>query len=182
MIKWREIDYKRRNKLLFVGAGILLVLAWFLAFQKTYQAYRENNRLHQLIGRDISNSTQYDFERRSKVLDSLSNVYQTDSAVWSDNFLSEASRAVNSPQIQVYFNNAVRNTMQADTVSVKSKSLIVKGDYRAIVSSVAELEKINTLGYLSTVTLKMDNRRTSTNERKVIEGEVGFKVKIEGYR
>ncbi|WP_343536111.1 hypothetical protein [Sphingobacterium thalpophilum] len=180
MIRWKEIDYRRRNKLLFAGAGIILVLAWFLAFQKTYEAYRENKRLHQLIGKEISNSTQYDFGRRSSMLDSLTSVYQTDSAVWNDNFLSEASRAVNSPQIQVYFNNAVRNTMQTDTASVKTKSLTIKGDYRAIVASVAELEKISTLGFLSTVTLKMDSRRTSANERKVIEGQMGFKVKIEG--
>lgn len=179
MIRWKEIDYKKRNKLLFAGAGIVLVLAWFLAFQKTYQAYRENNRLNQLIGKDISNSTQYDFERKSKVLDSLSKVYQSDSAVWNDNFLSEASRAVNSPRIQVYFNNVIKNTMQTDTTAIRSKNLTIKGDYRAIVESVAELEKINTLGYLSTVTLKFDSKRTSTNERKVIEGEVGFKVRLE---
>ncbi|WP_454880751.1 hypothetical protein [Sphingobacterium detergens] len=180
MIRWKEIDYKKRNKLLFAGAGIVLVLAWFLAFQKTYQAYRENNRLNQLIGQDISNSTQYDFERKSKVLDSLSKVYQSDSAVWNDNFLSEASRAVNSPRIQVYFNNVIKNTMQTDTTAIRSKNLTIKGDYRAIVESVAELEKINTLGYLSTVTLKFDSKRASTNERKVIEGEVGFKVRFDG--
>jgi len=180
MIRWKEIDYKKRNKLLFAGAGIVLVLAWFLAFQKTYQAYRENNRLNQLIGKDISNSTQYDFERKSKVLDSLSKVYQSDSAVWNDNFLSEASRAVNSPRIQVYFNNVTKNTMQTDTATIRSKNLTIKGDYRAIVESVAELEKINTLGYLSTVTLKFDNKRALTNERKVIEGEMGFKVRFGG--
>lgn len=179
MIKWKEIDYKKRNKLLFLGAGILLVLAWFLAFQKTYQAYRENTRLNGLIGNDISNSTQFDFMRKSKVLDSLSKVYQSDSTVWNDNFLSEASRAINSPRIQVYFNNMPKNSMQVDSAAVKSKSLTLKGDYRSIVASVAELEKINTLGYLSTVTLKFDNRRVSANERKVIEGEVGFKVKLE---
>lgn len=179
MIKWKEIDYRKRNKLLFVGAGILLVLAWFLAFQKTYQAYRENTRLNGLIGNDISNSTQFDFMRKSKVLDSLSKVYQSDSAVWNDNFLSEASRAINSPRIQVYFNNMPKNGMQVDSSAVKSKSLTVKGDYRSIVASIAELEKINTLGYLSTVNLKFDNRRVSANERKVIEGEVGFKVKLE---
>lgn len=179
MIKWKEIDYKKRNKLLFLGAGILLVLAWFLAFQKTYQAYRENTRLNGLIGNDISNSTQFDFMRKSKVLDSLSKVYQSDSTVWNDNFLSEASRAINSPRIQVYFNNTPKNSMQVDSAAVKSKSLTLKGDYRSIVASVAELEKINTLGYLSTVTLKFDNRRVSANERKVIEGEVGFKVKLE---
>ncbi|MDR2270586.1 MAG: hypothetical protein LBF27_06740, partial [Sphingobacterium sp.] len=103
----------------------------------------------------------------------------SDSAVWNDNFLSEASRAINSPRIQVYFNNSTKNTMQTDTTRIKSKSLTVKGDYRAIVESVAELEKINTLGYLSTVNLKFDNRRITTNERKVIEGEVGFKVEID---
>jgi hypothetical protein len=69
--------------------------------------------------------------------------------------------------------------MQVDSAAVKSKSLTLKGDYRSIVASVAELEKINTLGYLSTVNLKFDNRRVSANERKVIEGEVGFKVKLE---
>jgi len=179
MIKWKEIDYKKRNKLLFAGAGVVLVLAWFLAFQKTYDAYRENNRLNKLIGNDISNGTQFDFERKSRVLDSLSKVYQSDSAVWNDNFLSEASRAVNSPRIQVYFNNTNKNAMQADTSKIKSKNLTVKGDYKAIVESVAALEKINTLGYLSTVTLKFDSKRASTNERKVIEGEVGFKVKFD---
>lgn len=179
MIKWKEIDYKKRNKLLFLGAGILLVLAWFLAFQKTYQAYRENTRLNGLIGNDISNSTQFDFMRKSKVLDSLSKVYQSDSTVWNDNFLSEASRAINSPRIQVYFNNMPKNSMQVDSAAVKSKSLTLKGDYRSIVASIAELEKINTLGYLSTVTLKFDTRRVSSQERKLIEGEVGFKVKLE---
>ncbi|MOA34572.1 hypothetical protein D3C78_1559500 [compost metagenome] len=114
------------------------------------------------------------------MLDSLSKVYQSDSAVWNDNFLSEASRAVNSPRIQVYFNNVTKNTVQADTTAIRSKNLTIKGDYRAIVESVAELEKINTLGYLSTVTLKFDSKRASTNERKVIEGEVGFKVKFGG--
>ncbi len=179
MIKWKEIDYKKRNKLLFAGAGILLVLAWFLAFQKTYLSYRENTRLNSLIGNEISNSTQFDFTRKSKVLDSLSKVYQSDSATWNDNFLSEASRAINSPRIQVYFNNLPKNAMQVDSAAVKSKSLTLKGDYRSLVASVAELEKINTLGYLSTVTLKFDNKRVSANERKVIESEVGFKVKLE---
>ena len=69
--------------------------------------------------------------------------------------------------------------MQVDSAAVRSKSLTLKGDYRSIVASVAELEKINTLGYLSTVTLKFDNRRVLTNERKMIAGEVGFKVKLE---
>jgi len=179
MIGWKEIDYKKRNKLLFVGAGVLLVTAWFLAFQKTYDAYHENKRLNQLVGSDISNSAQYDFERKSKVLDSLSKVYQSDSAIWNDNFLSEASRAINSPRIQVYFNNVSKNATLVDSATVKFKNLTVKGDYRSIVQSVAELEKINTLGYLSTVTLKFDNKRVSTNERKVIEGEVGFKIKLE---
>ncbi len=178
MMGWKDIDFKKRNKLLFVGAGVLLVVAWFLAFRKTYDAYLENNRLNQLVGSDISNSTQYDFDRKNNLLDSLSSVYESDSAVWNDNFLSEASRAVNSPRIQVYFNNLSKNTVLVDSAAVKLKSLTVKGDYRSIVESVTELEKINTLGYLSSVTLKFDNKRVSTTDRKVIEGEVGFKIKL----
>ncbi|MNZ03908.1 hypothetical protein D3C78_205960 [compost metagenome] len=175
---WKEIDFKKRNKLLFVGAGVVLVVAWFLAFRKTYDAYLENNRLNQLVGSDISNSTQYDFDRKNNLLDSLSSVYESDSAVWNDNFLSEASRAVNSPRIQIYFNNLSKNIVLVDSAAVKLKSLTVKGDYRSIVESVTELEKINTLGYLSSVTLKFDNKRVSTTDRKVIEGEVGFKIKL----
>ncbi len=177
MIKWKEIDYRRRNKLLFVGGGILFLLAWFLAFQKTYCEYQENLKLNQLIGKEISNSTQYDFKRKRKMLDSLCKVYQSDSAVWNDNFLSEASRAVNSPRIQVYFNNESKNTMQVDSADVKLKNLTVKGDYRTIVASVAQLEQINTLGYVSTVTLKFDNKRAFAT--KVIEGEIGFKIALE---
>ncbi|MNE10226.1 hypothetical protein D3C87_511200 [compost metagenome] len=178
MMGWKEIDFKKRNKLLFVGAGVVLVVAWFLAFRKTYDAYLENNRLNQLVGSDISNSTQYDFDRKNNLLDSLSSVYESDSAVWNDNFLSEASRAVNSPRIQIYFNNLSKNIVLVDSAAVKLKSLTVKGDYRSIVESVTELEKINTLGYLSSVTLKFDNKRVSTTDRKVIEGEVGFKIKL----
>ncbi|MNI45052.1 hypothetical protein D3C73_994580 [compost metagenome] len=111
-------------------------------------------------------------------MDSLSSVYESDSAVWNDNFLSEASRAVNSPRIQIYFNNLSKNIVLVDSAAVKLKSLTVKGDYRSIVESVTELEKINTLGYLSSVTLKFDNKRVSTTDRKVIEGEVGFKIKL----
>ena len=180
MIRWKEIDYKKRNKLLLAGASVMLVLAWFLAFQKTYDAYRENKRLNQLVGKEISNSTQYDFEQKSKILDSLTKVYQSDSAVWNDSFLSEASRAINSPGIQVYFNNVQKNTVLVDSAAIKTKSLTLKGDYRSIVASVAELEKINTLGYLSTVNLKFDHKRVSASERKVIEGEVGFKIRFGG--
>lgn len=178
MIKWKEIDYKKRNKLLYAGAGLMLVLAWLLAFQKTYDSYRINKQLSAQIGNDVSHNAQYQLVSKAKIMDSLAKVYQTDSTSWNDNFLSNASRAVNSPAIQVYFNNRpVKGVqLQTDTTAVRNKMLTIKGDYRAIVQSINELEKINTLGYLSAVNLKMDTKKVSPDQKKVIEGELGFKV------
>ncbi|UIR54621.1 hypothetical protein LZQ00_10075 [Sphingobacterium sp. SRCM116780] len=176
MIKWKEIDYKKRNQLLYVGAILMLVLGWWLAFGKTYEAYRLNKQLSAQVGSDVSHSAQYQLEHKSKILDSLTKVYQTDSTNWDDNFLSNASRAVNSPTIQVYYNNnPLKNRLvQIDSSATRNKLLTIKGDYRAIVQSIAELEKITTLGYLSTINLKMDNKKNYSEQRKVIEGEVGF--------
>lgn len=178
MIKWKEIDYKKRNKLLYAGAGLMLLLGWILAFQKTYNAYQINTQLSAQVGNDVSHNAQYQLVSKAKIMDSLVKVYQTDSTSWNDNFLSNASRAVNSPAIQVYFNNrpAKGAQLQSDTTAVRNKTLTIKGDYRAIVQSINELEKITTLGYLSAVNLKMDTKKVSPDQKKVIEGELGFKV------
>lgn len=181
MIKWKEIDYKKRNKLLYAAAALMLLLAWWLAFRKTYDAYQTNKKLSALMGNDISHNAQYQLVSKAKILDSLSQVYQTDSMSWNDNFLTNAIRAVNSPAIQVYFNNipAKGAQLQSDSTTTRSKLLTIKGDYRAIVKSISELEKISTLGYLSSVNLKLDLKKNNNDQKKVIEGEVGFRTFVE---
>lgn len=178
MIKWQEIDYKKRNQLLYAGAVFMLLLGWLLAFQKTYNAYQVNKQLSAQVGSDVSHSAQHQLVSKAKILDSLAQVYQTDSLNWDDNFLSNASRAVNSPAIQVYFNNRPTKGMQlqSDSTIARAKTLTIKGDYRAIVQSISELEKITTLGYLSAINLNLDTKKNNNDQKKVIEGELVFKV------
>jgi hypothetical protein len=87
-----KISDVQKNKLLLPVAGIVIVLCWFLAFSKTFEAIQVNRQLTSQVAtdNDISFNPAHT-ERKVAALNRILKSYKVNEAEWSNQLWMKAS-------------------------------------------------------------------------------------------
>lgn len=149
-----RLSYVQKNKLLLPVFGVGLLLCWFLAFNKTFEAVRLNNKLSEESqpGSDISFNPTY-VQRKLTALDKILKGYKV-ADDWNDRLWIQSSAIAARQNVGVDF---VLNKVSADTDSTSTgmtQSLYFYSNYVQLVKLVDTLESINGIGKISALQVK----------------------------
>ena len=150
-----RLSYVQKNKLLLPVFGVGLLLCWFLAFNKTFEAVRLNNKLSEESkpGSDISFNPTY-VQRKLTALDKILKGYKV-ADDWNDRLWIQSSAIAARQNVGVDF---VLNKVSADTDSTSTgmtQSLYFYSNYVQLVKLVDTLESINGIGKISALQVKV---------------------------
>lgn len=153
-----KLSYMRKNKLLLPLAGLGIVLCWFLAFSKTFEAVRRNAQLSRQVqaGTDISFNPQHS-RRKLDALEGILKSYQVREDGWSNELWMKASAIAVKQGVGIdYTMRAAWSVMaEKDTSAVGlSQVLYFYGDYTKLVRLVDTLERSRGIGKISALQIK----------------------------
>lgn len=149
-----RLDSIKKNKLLVPAFVLGLLLCWFLAFNKTFDAIKLNRKLKDTSEKehDISFNSSY-VKQKLSALDLILKGYKVKED-WNDQLWMQASSiaARKNVPIEFTFNKPVLN---ADSTLVGNKqSLYFKGGFIELLKLVDTLERVNGIGQISALQLK----------------------------
>lgn len=161
----KQMNAVRKNKLLLPAAVVALLLCWFLAFGKTYEAIKIN---HELSGQipteeDIAFNPIHT-ERKLAALAQILKSYQVNETEWSNQLWMKASAVAMKQHIGIDYAltrpEAERNSTQLGL----TETLTCYGDYRQLVRLIDTLEKMPQIGKISALQVKAP-KEEATGER-----------------
>lgn len=149
-----RFSYIQKNKLLLPVFGIGLLLCWFLAFSKTFDAVKLNNKLSEEsnLGSDISFNPTY-VQRKLAALDKILKGYKV-TEDWNDKLWIQSSAIAAKQNVGVDF---VLNKITAESDSTSAgmtQSLYFYSNYVQLVKLVDTLESLNGIGRISALQVK----------------------------
>lgn len=140
MVKFNNITYKRKNRLLYLAASVLFVICIFFSFSNTWNVFKKNKVLSRNTHNNLSSSGSYeDIAQKYNKLDTLIKVYTADSLLFETNFLSNISLAIHDLPIELSYDENTKR--KQETATTKSSSFSLKGDYKDIIRAIYRLEK-----------------------------------------
>ena len=145
-----SFSYHIKNRLLLVGAVVLVLLSWNMAFRKTYDAIVLNEDLKQKLETksDLSINPHY-LNQKHEVLNGALSAYNLDSAEWKNEFWLKVSRIASQKEVSVIYNPSV-NTVRSDSAGqVAKQEIAFKGDFKKLVTLLDSLEKLKKAGFIS---------------------------------
>lgn len=148
------MSYIQKNKLLLPFFGALLLLCWFLAFNKTFEAVQLNHRLKSESANadDISFNPVYT-KRKLDALDGILKGYKIDGQ-WNDKLWMQSSAIAAKYGISVDF-TLNKPIAEADsTAAGQSQSLYFYGRYVQLVKMVDTLEGLKEIGKIAALQVK----------------------------
>lgn len=149
-----KLNYTQKSKLLVPLFCIGILLCWFLAFSKTYEAVKLNTKLNGDVMKesDLSFNPVY-LQRKRDALDKILKSYQV-GVNWNDQLWMKGSA------IAAHQNVGVDYTMAKPLAEVDSnavglvQSLYFYGNYKQLVQLVDTLEHISGIGKISALQVK----------------------------
>lgn len=142
-MRFDTITYRKKNKLLLFVVALLLLLAWFFAFSKTYRQIMDYQAMAALED-NVEKNPMHDMDYRlvkSAKMDSLMALYSVDSSTFEANFLPQISLVLQDIPVQItYENGTVQGTHPGS--SVLRKEISVQGKYQDIIRAVKNLSQL----------------------------------------
>jgi len=150
-----KISDVQKNKLLLPATAVIILLCWFLAFSKTFEAIQINRQLTGQIANDedISFNPAHT-ERKLAALNSILKSYRVNEAEWSNQLWMKASAIAMKQGVGIDY-TMTKPVAEPDTTSLGVKeTLYCYGDYRQLVQLVDTLERIPAIGKISALQIK----------------------------
>jgi len=149
-----RFSYVQKNKFLLPLFGLGLLLCWFLAFDKTFDAVKLNNKLSEEseLGSDISFNPSY-VQRKLSALDKILKGYKV-SEDWNDKLWMQSSAVATKQNVGVDF---VLNKVSSETDSTsagRTQSLYFYSNYVQLVKLVDTLEGLPGIGKIVALQVK----------------------------
>lgn len=139
--------------MLWPALGLLLVLAWFLAFRQTFGAVA----LHWKLEKEMAakNDLSYNPElvkRRAAKLHEIVSRFEVDSAEWKNEFWLKTSHLASRKGVRVIYNASPGRS--SDSVSaVLRQTIEFKGGFRDLVLLLDSIETIEHLGNINSLNM-----------------------------
>lgn len=170
------ISYVQKNKMLLPLFAVGLLLCWFLAFNKTYDAVVLNYKLsnESETANDISFNPAY-VERQLVALDLILKGYKVGEA-WNDELWMQSSAIATKLGVSVDF-TLNKPSAEADSTAVgQSQSLYFYGRYVQLVKLIDTLEGLPGIGKVSALQVKGPKAGLGSEREGKCELRVDFKA------
>ena len=151
----KKISDVQKNRLLLPVTGAVILLCWFLAFSKTFEAIQMNRQLSGQIANDddISFNPAYT-ERKLAALNRILKSYQINEAEWSNHLWMKASAIAMKQGVGIDY-SLTKPVTEPDTTALGLKeTLYCYGNYLQLVKLVDTLERIPAIGKISALQIK----------------------------
>ena len=159
-----KLSYIQKNKLLLPLLGIGLLLSWFLAFSKTFDAIMLHRKLNAASAQenDISFNPVY-VQRKQAALDRILKEYQVGEE-WSDLLWMRGSEIAAKQNVGIEY-TATKVSLESDSTMVgRVQSLKFYGDFLQLVKLIDTLERSSGIGKISALQIKAP-KQDFVNER-----------------
>lgn len=170
-----RFSYVQKNKLLLPLLGVGLLLCWFLAFDKTFEAVKLNNKLtdDSRLGNDISFNPSY-VQRKLSALDKILKSYKV-AEDWNDKLWMQSSAVATKQNVGVDFVlNKASN--EADSTSAgKTQALYFYSNYVQLVKLVDTLESLPGIGKIAALQVKAPKADPTDDKSKKCVLRVDFR-------
>lgn len=134
------MTYRQKNRLLWVGAVILLILSWLLSFSKTYQEIRDYRRADTYnLSIQQEHIDRYAIQRKLERQDSLLAHFRMDSVAFSDYFLQNVSLCLEGLPVQIVYEGY--GQQQTSNNGILSQEINLLGQYQEVIRAIARLER-----------------------------------------
>lgn len=172
-----RLDPIKKNKLLLPVFIIGLLLCWFLAFSKTFDAVALNRKLKETSEKenDISFNPSY-VQQKLSSLDLILKGYKVKED-WKDHLWMQASSIAAKQNVSIDF--TLDKPSADDSVSVVSQrvqALYFYGGFIQLVKLVDTLERVNGIGQISALQLKAPKKDMSNSGGKRCVLRFDFRV------
>lgn len=149
-----KLSYIQKNKLLLPLLAVGLLLSWFLAFNKTFDAIALHNKLKTESAQenDLSFNPVY-AQRKQAALDRILKGYQV-GLEWNDLLWMKGSEIAAKQQVGIEY-TATKVSSEADSTDVGMvQSLQFYGNFIQLVKLIDTLEKSPGIGKISALQIK----------------------------
>ncbi len=147
----KNLTYQTKNRLLLLGAALLLLLSWPLALRKTFDSISLHHDLNRRRAdkSDLSYNPQY-LSEKDRTLDHLLSRYTLDSAEWKNEFWLKVSGAATGKGITVNYTPEQMKLM-ADTGKSKviRQNISFSAGYGKLMALLDTLERMEGVGFVS---------------------------------
>lgn len=170
-----RLDPIKKNKLLLPLFILGLMLCWFLAFNKTFDALKLNDQLTMTSEKenDISFNPSY-VQQKLLSLDLILKGYKVKND-WNDILWMQASSIAASQQVSIDF-TLDRPSAEVDSNSVEQgQSLYFHSGFVQLVKLMDTLERVKGIGKVSALQLKAPKREVSGDKERKCVLRIDFK-------
>jgi len=136
-MNFSDWTYKRKNTALLIGTVLFLILAWFLAFGKTFRLISDYYDLSAKL--DINRTENFNAElmsRKRNLQDSLLQMYSADSLSWTSSVLTGVGELILEQSIGVSFENKAIETNN----STVEREVTLIGPFKELQSALSAIE------------------------------------------
>lgn len=149
-----KLNYTQKNKLLLPLFGIGLLLSWFLAFDKTYDAIKLNHKLteEEAGENDISFNPRY-VQRKKAALEDILKGYQVEEN-WNDQLWMKGSEIAAKQNVGIDYTVSKPSAESDSTAVGMVQALNFYGNYVQLVRLVDTLERSSRIGKISALQIK----------------------------
>ncbi len=165
-----RLDPIKKNKLLLPVFVMGILLCWFLAFSKTFEAVGLNRKLMDASEKenDISFNPSY-IQQKLSALDLILKGYKVKED-WNDHLWMQASSIAAKKNVSIDFTLDKPFAEIDSTLIGETQSLYFYSDFIQYVKLVDTLERVRGIGKISALQLKVpkDNRSGNVEKRCVL--------------
>lgn len=149
-----KLNYIQRNKLLLPLLGVGILLSWFLAFSKTFDAIMLHRKLNveSVQESDISFNAVY-VQRKQAALDRILKGYQVGEE-WNDLLWMKGSEIAARQNVGIEYAVAKTSGESDSTTVGRVQSLKFYGNFIQLVKLIDTLERSSKIGKISALQLK----------------------------
>jgi hypothetical protein len=160
-----SLNYTKKNKLLLPMAALGIVLCWFFAFSKTFEAIALNQELRQqtALSQDLSFNSQH-AQQKLATLKKILKSYRVDEQEWSNTLWIQASSIAMKQKVGIDYVMAKSDLEVDSTVLGKNETLNCYGNYTQLVKLIDTLEKVPHIGKISGLRIRAP-KEDATAER-----------------
>lgn len=150
-----KFSYIQKNKFLLPVAGLGILLCWFFAFNKTFEAIKLNNELkgQAVVSSDISFNPVHT-EKKLAALKGILKSYRVNPSEWSNELWMKASAIAMKQQVGIDYTKS-KPVIEKDTATAGiSETIYCYGNYIQLVKLIDTLERIPAIGKISALQVK----------------------------
>ena len=148
----KKITYRKKFKLLWVMAGLLLIFCWRFSIAKTIDEYRNyNQNQNAATGNEFYN--EQNLRSKSRMLDEVLEKFMLDTLDNSKNLVEVVSNLCeqNNVRLKEYKPNPVS---EADSLRLLTRSVRIEGKFTDCLRLIYQLETRSRIGRVSSVLFK----------------------------